>query len=466
VSTQTDPDELQRRAIPVVGMTCDACEKRVGRALLRIPGVESVDVSARRGTAVLRGEQLPPTERIEAAIRSVGYQPGTPAWLTGEASTWITVAVSGLAIVTVVLLASALGLGGLVGDLATPSGGGLLLVLVLGLTAGFSTCMAMVGGLVLGFSASHAAARTRDGLALPSFLTRMRPQVAFNVGRIVGFGLLGAALGSLGAVVGMPTRLIGALALAVAVVMFLLGVRLTGISPRMAAWSPRLPAGLAGPLGIDSAPTRPYSHSRTALVGAATFFLPCGFTQAVQVYALSTGSPVSAGLIMATFALGTTPGLLAVASVPEIATGRARGTVLHVVGVAVLAFALLNVTSGLRLLGITSSNTSAVTAQQVSDNVTVAGGVQTVRMTQSRDGYIPADTVVHAGMPITWSIEATSKWDCSAFLRVPDLGVSVDLQDGVNTVQLPALPPGVVPFTCVMGMYSGNLIAIDPPAQG
>ena len=102
----------------------------------------------------------------------------------------------------------------------------------------------------------------------------------------------------------------------------------------------------------------------------------------------------------------------------------------------------------------------------MSDNVTVAGGVQTVHMTQTRDGYTPADTVVHAGMPITWSIEATSKWDCSAFLRVPDLGVSVDLQDGLNTVTLPALPPGVVPFTCVMGMYSGNLIAIDPPAQG
>ncbi len=466
MSTQAHSDELQRRTVPVVGMTCDACEKRVGRALLRIPGVESVDVSARRGTAVLRGAPLPPTERVEAAIRSAGYEPGTPAWLTTEASTWITVALSGLAIGTVILLAGAFGLGGLIGDLASPSRGGLLLVLVLGLTAGFSTCMAMVGGLVLGFSASHAVALTRGGQPLPSFLTRMRPQVAFNFGRIVGFGVLGAALGFFGSAVGLPTRLIGALALAVAVVMFLLGVRLTGISPRMAAWSPRLPAGLAGLLGIDTAATRPYSDTRTALVGAATFFLPCGFTQAVQVYALSTGSPLSAGLIMAAFAVGTTPGLLTVASVPEIATGKARGTVLQVVGVVVLAFALLNVTSGLRLLGVAGATAAtAATAQQVSDNVTVTGGVQTVTMTQARDGYTPADTVVHAGMPIIWSIQATSKWDCSAFLRVPDLGVSVDLQDGPNTVQLPALPPGVVPFTCVMGMYTGNLIAIDSPAQ-
>jgi sulfite exporter TauE/SafE/copper chaperone CopZ len=447
-------------------MTCDACEKRVGRALLRIPGVESVDVSARRGTAVLVGAPLPATDRVEAAIRSAGYEPGTPSWLTAEASTWVTVTMSALVIGTLIVLASSLGVGGLIGELTTPSRGGILLVLALGLTAGFSTCMAMVGGLVLGFSASHAAARTRDGQVLPSFLTRMRPQVAFNAGRIVGFGVLGAVLGSLGSAVGLPTRMMGALALAVAVVMFLLGVRLTGISPRMAAWSPRLPAGFSGLLGIDAASERPYSDTRTALVGAGTFFLPCGFTQAVQVYALSTGSPLSAGLIMAAFAVGTTPGLLAVAAVPEIATGKARGTVLQVVGVVVLAFALLNVTSGLRLLGVTGSSPTAVTAQEVSDNVTVSGGVQTVTMTQTRDGYTPADTVVHAGMPIIWSIQATSKWECSAFLRVPDLGVSVDLQDGPNIVQLPALPPGVVPFTCVMGMYSGNLIAIDPPAQG
>lgn len=460
-----DPQNSQRSEIPVDGMTCDACESRVCRALLRLPGVESVKVSARRGTAVVTGAPLPPRDRIDVAIRSAGYEPVSPAWLSTDTSTWITVVLSWLAIAAIAVVSSASGLGAAVGNLASPSSTGLLVVLVLGLTAGVSTCMAMVGGLVLGFSASHAAALNMGGQQLPSFGTRMRPQFAFNVGRIIGFGLLGAVLGSLGSAVSLPTRMMGVLALAVAVVMFLLGVRLTGISPRLAAWSPRLPAGVASLLGIDAAAARPYSDPRTALVGAATFFLPCGFTQAVQVYALSTGSPLSAGMIMATFAVGTTPGLLAVGSLPEIASGRARASVLQVVGVVVLAFALLNVTSGLRLLGVAGTSTVAAAEQQVSANVTVAGGVQTVQMTQSPEGYLPADTVVHAGIPITWVIRSTSQWDCSAFLRVPDLEVSVDLKDGVNTVQLPELSPGVTPFTCVMGMYSGNLIAVDKPSQ-
>jgi hypothetical protein len=182
------------------------------------------------------------------------------------------------------------------------------------------------------------------------------------------------------------------------------------------------------------------------------------------VFALATGSPLHAGLVMATFAVGTTPGLLAIASVPEVAAGRARETVLQVVGVVVLAFAVLNASSGLNLLGVSGSSPPTQVAREVSENVTVADGVQTVRMAQARDGYFPADTVVHAGLPITWEIDAASKWECSAFLRVPELDVSVNLQDGPNVVELPALSPGAVPFTCVMGMYTGNLIAIEQGA--
>ena len=84
-------------------------------------------------------------------------------------------------------------------------------------------------------------------------------------------------------------------------------------------------------------------------------------------------------------------------------------------------------------------------------------------MTQTPGGYEPADTVLYAGMPTTWLIDGTSKFDCSALLRVPDLGIKVNLAEGPNTVRLPALETGTVHFTCVMGMYSGNLFVVDPP---
>jgi plastocyanin domain-containing protein len=85
--------------------------------------------------------------------------------------------------------------------------------------------------------------------------------------------------------------------------------------------------------------------------------------------------------------------------------------------------------------------------------------------TQEPRGYVPADTVVYAGLPITWQINATSPYDCSAFLRVPSLGVQANLTAGTNSVSLPALPVGVTTFTCVMGMYDGTLVAVRRPAS-
>ena len=464
MGTRAGVDAATRLTVPVAGMTCASCEKRVTRALLAVPGVESVDVSAARGSATVRAAGTLDRGRLEAAIRSAGYEPVAPAWFTRDGSVWRTVAVTSAVVAVVAGLSSTFSPTSLTAGLLDPQRGGLLLVLVLGLTAGLSTCMAMVGGLVLGFSASHAAALTARGASAPPFRTRMRPQLAFNAGRIAGFGVLGALLGAVGSTLSVPTRMTAVLVLAVAAVMFLLGLRLTGVSPRVAAWSPRLPAGLGRVLGVETAANGSYSHWRTALVGAATFFLPCGFTQAVQVLALSSASPVSAGAIMATFAVGTTPGLLALAAVPEVASGRRRATVLRVVGVLILGFALLNVSGALTLLGLgAGASVAAAGAGTASANVTVANGVQTVRMTQAVDGYQPADTVVYAGIPTRWLIEGTSRFSCSSALRVADLGVKVNLVEGTNVVELPPLRSGTVPFTCVMGMYSGTLEVIDAP---
>jgi sulfite exporter TauE/SafE/copper chaperone CopZ len=489
MTADMDTTTLASRTVPITGMTCTACERRVTKGLAKLPGVESVEVSAPRGTATIYGTVLPSPSTVDAAIRAAGYEPRAPRWIATDWSIWKTVLLTAVVLVYVIVVATHSVIGEWAAALTNPDQAGLALALTLGLTAGVSTCMAMVGGLVLALSASHAAKLAASGQTMPNLAVRMRPHIVFNIGRIVGFGILGALLGLIGSSLSLPTRAMAVVILAVAIVMFLLGMRLTGISPRMSAWSPKLPAGLGRLLGIDSAVEGggSYSDTRTALLGAATFFLPCGFTQAVQIYALSTASPVMAGLTMATFALGTTPGLLALASVPEFATGKRRETVLRVVGVVVLAFALFNAQGGMKLLGFgiepaaaattaSSAATSATTtadvagtgtageaaaAQSVSSNVTIANGVQTVTMTQEAQGYVPADTTVYAGMPIVWQVTGKAPYSCSMALRVPSLDVSANLNEGPNAINLPALPVGTTPFTCVMGMYTGTLNAIE-----
>jgi len=95
--------------------------------------------------------------------------------------------------------------------------------------------------------------------------------------------------------------------------------------------------------------------------------------------------------------------------------------------------------------------------------VTLKDGVQVVTMSEGSRGYSPADTVVYAGVPIRWEIDAESQFTCAAAIRGVGSDFSVDLKTGPNVVELPAMQPGTFSFVCAMGMYSGSLTAIDAP---
>jgi sulfite exporter TauE/SafE/copper chaperone CopZ len=441
--------------VHVTGMTCRACENRVSKALRAVPGVVDARASSMSGNVILTVTEPPAPEAVEAAVTRAGYAVGSPPLLSHDRTVWLTALAAAVAVGLLIALAAGLGLGELAGSVGGPGDGGLLVVLLVGLTAGVSTCMALVGGVVLALSSSREVPEDASRLQV------MRPHLAFQIGRIAGFFVLGAALGALGARLAVPTGVQAALMIAVAVVMLVLGLRLTGISPRAAGWSPTLPAGLARRLGLAERAERPYSDARAAGLGALTFFLPCGFTQAVQIYALATANPLTAGLVMAVFAIGTAPGLLALAGLPGLATGTRRPRVLAVVGVLLVAFALVNVSAAVTLAGWTPSWGSS-TPTAITSNVTVADGVQTVTMEQGSRGYTPADSVVYAGLPIRWVITSESSFSCAAYLR-DGSGWRVDLATGVNTIERPAMAPGRWDFSCVMGMYSGSITAIEPP---
>ena len=351
---------------------------------------------------------------------------GRTPWLASDPNVWLT-AVAGIALVAALaVVAQVTGLTELASGAGDLGSGGLLVALLLGLAAGVSTCMALVGGLVLALSASFQARRAATGAAAGGVMSQMRPALVFMAGRIVGYGVLGAALGALGASVVMPPQVTAVLMIAVAVVMTILGTRLTGLSPRIATWSPTLPMGLGQQLGLADGGAGAYSDTRAAGLGAASFFLPCGFTQAVQIYALSTGDPLFAGAIMAVFAIGTAPGLLALAGLPVVVPSTMRPTLLRLVGVVVIGFAVLNVGAGIRLSGVTLPALGIGTAVAAAPpaGAVAADGTQALTTFQNGDGYSPENVSIYAGIPTRWTIESTSTASCAASSSSPSSGSS------------------------------------------
>jgi sulfite exporter TauE/SafE len=102
---------------------------------------------------------------------------------------------------------------------------------------------------------------------------------------------------------------------------------------------------------------RKVEHATLApiLIGIGTFFLPCGFTQAMQIASLSSGSFTSGFLIMLAFALGTLP-VLSLLSFGSVSFAQSKHAPLFFksAGVIVVGLGLFAFLAGLAGLGIIS----------------------------------------------------------------------------------------------------------------
>ena len=88
-------------------------------------------------------------------------------------------------------------------------------------------------------------------------------------------------------------------------------------------------------------------------MGIATFFLPCGFTQSMQLYTLTTGTFMRGGMTMLAFALGTLPVLALISfSSFSIKNSAKSGIFFKSAGLIVILFALFNLVNALVVVGL------------------------------------------------------------------------------------------------------------------
>lgn len=210
---------------------------------------------------------------------------------------------------------------------------------VIGIIASLSTCMAVVGGLVLSMSATFA----KEG-------DKIKPQLMFHGGRIVSFFIFGGVIGTIGSAFTLNTGATFTLSLIIGVVMIILGINLLDIFH----WAKKLQPSMPKFIAKNAHGVSRFNHTLTPLlVGIATFFLPCGFTQSMQLYTLSTGNFLTGGLTMLAFALGTLP-ILALVSFSSfgIKDSSRSGVFFKSAGLVVIMFAVFNLINSLVVIGL------------------------------------------------------------------------------------------------------------------
>src|SRR5690349_20570746 len=149
---------MNKRTIPIRGMHCASCEILVGEELKKISGVGSVYVNQKKAFAVIK---YPETVQINdadisKAVQAAGYEVGSNQklpWISRNPADYKDLTFAAGIFFVIYLLVRWFNMFDLGFD--APNSG-VMVALLVGLVAGVSTCMALIGGLVLGLSARHA----------------------------------------------------------------------------------------------------------------------------------------------------------------------------------------------------------------------------------------------------------------------------------------------------------------------
>lgn len=458
--------EAKSVCVRISGMTCRSCEIIVERKFLKIPGVKHVDVNAAKGTAKVICDETCEVN-ISSLQKGIEGEKYRVQGLVADFESEDEVTKNKPSLMRLIgLFALVLLIGSLFKNyLFFSSQAGVqqtvtwAAAVILGLVAGSSSCLAVSGGLLL-----STAGRFRERYGSASLRERLRPVFLFVFGRILAYGFLGGLIGLLGKAFTLSSSVTGLITIAAAIFMLIMGLEMLHIAP---AWlkslMPRMPKSLAHRIVDADGSTH---WAAPFFLGAATFFLPCGFTQSLQVYALTTGSFWASAMILGGFAIGTAPALLALGWASSSMKGKAGTWFFQFAGALVVVLGIWNIQNGIALTGLTLpviASPKVDTTQQAvggDSNVSFNGTSQVIKMalTNSSPYYSPSDTfTVKSGLPVQIQINSRGSGCRSAFL-IPKLNVSQFLDQSVNIIDFTPSTPGRYTFSCGMGMYRGTLI--------
>ena len=410
------------------GMHCPKCESAVVKAVSALPGIREAQSDWRRGTlTALWDSDVTSKDALVASVAEAGYALETQS---GN-RIFRTVAVL-LAAALLFVILELTPLRAMLSAFPTARAGmGFATLFALGLTTSLH-CVGMCGGINLVQSAGEAQAGRKVGLS----------NLQYNLGRVLSYTVIGGIVGTLGSVIRLSTAVQAGIQIVAAVLMGLMALKLLDAGGLSLAMSGKLRSRLMG------------KGKRSSLwIGLVNGLMPCGPLQAMQLYALSTGSWWMGALSMLMFSLGTVPLMLGFGLI----SGRLNrcfakpmriisGALVMVMAVAMLTNGLALAGVGLRVGGIGSS-----------DHAEIAPEIQIVNSELDYRSY--PDITVQAGIPVRWTIhaEADRITGCNNEMVIPALNLRVPLSEGDNVVEFTVDTPGVIDYTCWMGMLHGSI---------
>lgn len=438
---------MKKITLYIKGMHCDSCDILVTDKFKEFPNIKEVHADHTTQTVEVSYTGEIDKKALNNKIQEYGYEIGDKRD-DQESLSKKMIDISAIAGILFILYYFGQELN-IIPHFATNTGSQMtyLSVFLLGLVASTSTCMATSGALFV--------STVKD---LPAS-EKNKTSLLFNAGRVVSYGVFGYIAGLIGTIFSVSLGLGQFLSLFVGAFMIIVALDMLEILPTTALTGGSIKKNI---FAYFRNKLQRYPRQTAILLGALTYFLPCGFTQSVQLYALNLANPTQSALLMMSFALGTVPALLAVGYASSFTKNRFYTYFIKVIGVLLLMVGLSSFNNIAHLYGFQLSSVSLVGSQpQQTTNILEKDGYQLASMNVNAAGYWPKSFVVKKDIPVRWVIHGENVFGCQGTIVAPKIGVQKTLTNGDNIIEFTPKEVGKITFSCTMGMYNGEFQVVE-----
>lgn len=449
----------------VTNMSCVNCENIIERALSGRAGIEQVKASYGKGQVTVTFDQsIISRNEIEELLEAEGYQikPQESNGLSRANEKKVNQGIKtegqdftnviGIIIIffAVYMVAKHLGLLNIFNSFPTAEEGmGYGMLFLIGLLTSVH-CVAMCGGICL-----SQCVPAKEGTFMNKF-SAMRPSLLYNLGRVASYTVIGGIVGAIGSVVSFSGPMKGLVQILAGVFMVIMGLNMLNVFPALRKLNPRMPKVFAKKIYAGRNTKSPL------YIGLLNGLMPCGPLQAMQLYALSTGSPMKGALSMFLFSIGTVPLLFAFGALSSFLSKKFTAKMLTASAVLVVFLGIFMFNNGVGLSGFALPTFPALAnTKQEANMAAVQGDVQVVTSGITSGSYEPI--IVQKGIPVKWTLQAENGElnGCNNSIVVQKYNVQKKLQIGDNLIEFTPTESGTVTFSCWMGMIRSKITVVD-----
>ena len=387
--------------LKIENMTCAHCEIKVEQTIKSIDPTLEIKASYSRSEAVVKSDkEKVDFKQIKAALETEGYKVVEVKKESNETGSQPTKEVDklsplhlvgiGIAVVGVYLLINNTIGFNFIPEIKPGMGYGVLFVI--GLLTSLH-CISMCGGINLS-QCLVTDIQTLESNPTKRWMQKIKPSFLYNGGRVISYTIIGGLVGALGSVVTFSGMAKGMITIVTGIFMIIMGLNMLSLFPWLRKLNPKMPKIFAN-MQLD-----PKNSKRPFYVGLLNGLMPCGPLQAMQLYALGTGSALTGALSMLAFSLGTMPLMFGFGAISSLLSRKFTKSMLKVSAALVILLGFVMMSRGFALNG------TGISYGQV-DGWSVAqldGDVQNI-VTPLEGRDYPA-IVVQKGVPVRWVIEA------------------------------------------------------------